>query len=111
MAQHVPLLEFCANDLPLVSPTLYVSSETLFEINLNPLCKPQDVSYTFIPRVSYFEFIPVGEGNDTIVDLVNVKLGRYYDVVVTNYSGKFYRTLFKTDSICSRINAGPAHSL
>ncbi|KAG2243070.1 hypothetical protein Bca52824_095082 [Brassica carinata] len=86
MAQHVPLLEFYVNDLPLVSPN-YASSEAMFGVNLNPLCKPQDVSYTFLPNMSYFEFIPVGEGNDTIVDLVNVKLGCYYELVVTNYAG------------------------
>ncbi|KAL0891462.1 hypothetical protein Bca101_015445 [Brassica carinata] len=86
MAQHVPLLEFYVNDLPLISPN-YASSEAMFGVNLNPLCKPQDVSYTFLPNMSYFEFIPVGEGNDTIVDLVNVKLGCYYELVVTNYAG------------------------
>ncbi|KAF3596913.1 hypothetical protein DY000_02027816 [Brassica cretica] len=86
MAQHIPLLEFYGNDLPLVSRN-YVSSEAFFGINLNPLCKPQDVSYTFMPNMSYFEFIPVGEGDDTIVDLVNVKLGRYYELILTNYAG------------------------
>ena len=90
MAQHVPLLEFYVNDLPLVSPN-YASSEAMFGVNLNPLCKPQDVSYTFLPNMSYFEFIPVGEGNDTIVDLVNVKLGRYYELVVTNYAGELQK--------------------
>ncbi|KAL0763676.1 hypothetical protein Bca101_079827 [Brassica carinata] len=86
MAQHIPLLEFYGNDLPLVSRN-YVSSEAFFGVNLNPLCKPQDVSYTFMPNMSYFEFIPVGEGDDTIVDLVNVKLGRYYELILTNYAG------------------------
>ncbi|CAA7025476.1 unnamed protein product [Microthlaspi erraticum] len=86
MAQHVPILEFYANDLPLVSPN-YASSEAMFGVNLDPLCKPQDVSYTFMPNMSYFEFLPVGEGNDTIVDLANVKLDRYYELVVTNYAG------------------------
>ncbi|CAH8312134.1 unnamed protein product [Eruca vesicaria subsp. sativa] len=92
MAQHIPLLEFYVNDLLLISRN-YVSSEAMFGVNLNPLCKPQDVSYTFLPNMSYFEFILIGEGNDTIVDLVNVKLGCYYELVVTNYSGwvMFYR--------------------
>ena len=93
MAQHIPLLEFYGNDLPLVSRN-YVSSEAFFGVNLNPLCKPQDVSYTFMPNMSYFEFIPVGEGDDTIVDLVNVKLGRYYELILTNYAGAFYKTVW-----------------
>ena len=47
-----------------------------------------------MPNMSYFEFIPVGEGDDTIVDLVNVKLGRYYELILTNYAGEFYKTVW-----------------
>ena len=101
MSQNIPLLEFYVNDLPLVARN-YVSSEVFFGVNLNPLCKPQDVSYTFMPNMSYFEFIPISEGNDTIVDLVNVKLGCYYELVVTSYSGEFIQnSLFSR--VCSQI--------
>ncbi|WZZ23957.1 hypothetical protein YC2023_007358 [Brassica napus] len=88
MAQYVPALEFYVDDqLPLYSPA-YSSSESPFAVNMNPLCKPQDISYTFIPNMSYFEFLPIDEGNDdAIVDLVDVKLGSYYELVVTTYSG------------------------
>ncbi|KAG7594248.1 GH3 family [Arabidopsis thaliana x Arabidopsis arenosa] len=86
-AQYIPILEFYSNKLPLISPS-YVSSETMFGVNVNPLCKPEDVSYTFIPTMSYFEFLLADEGNnDEIVDLVNVKLGSYYEPLITNYSG------------------------
>lgn len=56
---------------------------------MDPLCKPQDVSYTCAPNVSYFEFLPVDHKGDMacIVDLVDVKLGCYYEPVVTNYFG------------------------
>ncbi|CAH2036156.1 unnamed protein product [Thlaspi arvense] len=89
MAQYIPIVEFYSNKLPLVSTT-YGSSESTFGMNVNPLDKPQDVSYTFVPNIDYFEFLPVGyEGDMTsnIVDLVNVKLGCYYEPVVTNYFG------------------------
>ena len=100
MTQYIPTLEFYLNNLPLVSLTCvskekvsltYASSETHFGVNLNPLCKPQDVSYTLLPNMSYFEFLPVNEENDAIVDLVNVKLGGYYELIVTSYSGDLYK--------------------
>ncbi|KAL0710956.1 hypothetical protein Bca4012_017934 [Brassica carinata] len=90
MSQFVPVLEFYSNKLPLVSMS-YSASETLLGINVNPLCKPQDVSYTFLPNMSYFEFLPLDdEGNNAeVVDLVNVKLGHFYDPLVTNHYGLY----------------------
>nr|VDD60013.1 unnamed protein product [Brassica oleracea] len=94
MSQYVPVLEFYSNKLPLISAG-NSSSETLFGINVNPLCKPQDVSYTFLPNMSYFEFLPVDEGNNgEIVDLVNVKLGCLYETLVTNYFGGLYTFIY-----------------
>ncbi|CAH2036535.1 unnamed protein product [Thlaspi arvense] len=89
MAQYIPILEFYSNKLPLVS-TVYGCSEGIFGLNVNPLCKPQDVSYIFVPNTSYFEFLPVdrqGDSMSSIVDLVDVKLGCYYEPVVTTYFG------------------------
>ncbi|KAF8109998.1 hypothetical protein N665_0088s0016 [Sinapis alba] len=90
MAQYISVLEFYTNsELPLVSKT-YAASESFFGLNLEPLSKPQHVSYTFLPNMSYFEFIDVDvDGGTTgeIVDLVNVKLGSYYEILVTNFSG------------------------
>ncbi|XP_009148393.1 4-substituted benzoates-glutamate ligase GH3.12 isoform X2 [Brassica rapa] len=64
----------------------YASSEAFFGLNLEPLSK--NVSYTFLPNMSYFEFLDVDGGAEgEIVDLVNVKLGRYYEILVTNFSG------------------------
>ncbi|XP_026452366.1 indole-3-acetic acid-amido synthetase GH3.6-like [Papaver somniferum] len=71
-------------------------------INLDPLTKPPEVSYTLIPTLAYFEFLTIlGEDdnqNDNfnqekkqhhpeLVDLVKVELGREYELVVTNYAG------------------------
>ncbi|CAN6884608.1 unnamed protein product [Brassica oleracea] len=77
MAQYIPALEFYTNKLPLVSKS-YASSEAFFGLNLEPLSK--HVSYTFLPNMSYFEFIDVDGGTEgEIVDLVNVKLGHHYE--------------------------------
>ncbi|KAG2300884.1 hypothetical protein Bca52824_037356 [Brassica carinata] len=89
MSQHIPALDYYSNKLPLVSK-VYASSEACFGINVNPLSKPQQVSYTFLPNMSYFEFIEVYDDGGTtgeIADLVNVKLGCYYEPLVTNFSG------------------------
>ncbi|CAH2036158.1 unnamed protein product [Thlaspi arvense] len=87
MAQYIPILEFYSNKVPMISP-LYASSETMFGVNMNPLCKPQDVSYIFMPNISYFEFLLADEGNKgEIVDLVDVKIGCCYEPLITNYFG------------------------
>ncbi|KAK9281028.1 hypothetical protein L1049_003920 [Liquidambar formosana] len=101
MAQYIPTLEYYSDGkLPLVC-TMYASSECYFGVNLKPLCDPADVSFTLLPNMGYFEFIQLGENGtlimdvdeeeevakDKLVDLVNVKLGCYYDLVVTTFAG------------------------
>ncbi|CAN6337165.1 unnamed protein product [Urochloa humidicola] len=97
MAQYIPTLEFYGGGLPLTC-TMYASSECYFGINLNPMCKPSDVAYTIIPTMGYFEFLPVvhpgpaaaGKPHQRdLVDLVDVKLGHEYELVVTTYSGLY----------------------
>ncbi|XP_040938128.1 indole-3-acetic acid-amido synthetase GH3.17-like [Gossypium hirsutum] len=98
MSQYIPLLELYGGGIPLVSPS-YVSSEACFGINMKPLSNPFDVSYTFLPNTAYFEFLPVnkyGGGKaqetrtiDKPVDLENVKLGQYSEVVVTTLAGLY----------------------
>ncbi|MBA0878041.1 hypothetical protein Goshw_019286, partial [Gossypium schwendimanii] len=80
--------------LPLVS-ALYACSEAICGINLEPVRKPCDVSYTFLPNMAYFEFLPVKNERDgsiemnsnnedtELVNLVNVKTGQCYEQVVT----------------------------
>lgn len=114
MSQYVPALEFYSGGkLPLVC-TMYASSECYFGVNLNPLCSPAEVAYTLLPNMAYFEFIPLEHGveptddeildhkiamniADRLVDLVNVKLGRFYELVVTTFSG-IYPTHFNPQS-------------
>jgi len=97
MAQYIPMLEFYSDGkIPLVC-TMYASSESYFGVNLRPLCSPEDVSYTILPNMAYFEFIPLEDGlklieddevveNDTLVSLVDVKVGCYYELVVPTFS-------------------------
>ncbi|KAI9075309.1 hypothetical protein K1719_042714 [Acacia pycnantha] len=99
MSQYIPTLDYYSNGLPLVC-TMYASSECYFGLNLNPLCDPSEVSYTLIPTMAYFEFLPLNKKNgltnsgshpdqQQLVDLVDVKLGLEYELVVTTYSGLY----------------------
>ncbi|GJN04725.1 hypothetical protein PR202_ga22295 [Eleusine coracana subsp. coracana] len=94
MAQYIPLLEFYGDGLPLVS-TMYASSESYFGINLRPMDRPEDVAYTLLPNMCYYEFIKVekdGEeeaGEGKVVDLVDVEVGGYYELVVTTFTGLY----------------------
>ncbi|XP_022733897.1 indole-3-acetic acid-amido synthetase GH3.6-like [Durio zibethinus] len=105
MSQYIPTLDYYSNGLPLVC-TMYASSECYFGVNLKPLCKPSEVSYTLLPTMAYFEFLPVHRNNGVtdsisvtkslnqkeqqeLVDLVDVKLGHEYELVVTTYAGLY----------------------
>ncbi|XP_071725844.1 indole-3-acetic acid-amido synthetase GH3.6-like [Rutidosis leptorrhynchoides] len=105
MSQYIPTLVYYGNGLPLVC-TMYASSECYFGVNLNPLCKPSEVSYTLIPTMAYFEFLPVHRNNrvtssismpkslnekeqQELIDLSDVKLGHEYELVVTTYAGLY----------------------
>ncbi|KAF5189054.1 Indole-3-acetic acid-amido synthetase GH3.3 [Thalictrum thalictroides] len=99
MAQYIPALElYSAGKLPLVC-TMYASSESFFGVNLKPLSDPADVAYTLLPNMAYFEFIPLGDNGlmsmdeeeevpkDKPVDLEHVRVGYYYELVVTTFAG------------------------
>ncbi|KAI3959870.1 hypothetical protein MKW92_013073 [Papaver armeniacum] len=101
MSQYIPFMEFYSNGLPFVS-TWYACSETFFGINLDPLCKPNEIAYTLIPNIAYFEFLPILKENEQknnnqqeqhdaheLVELANVKLGHEYEVFVTTYAGLY----------------------
>ncbi|CAN1239430.1 Indole-3-acetic acid-amido synthetase GH3.6 [Linum grandiflorum] len=90
MSNYIPTLDYFSNGLPLVC-TMYASSECYFGVNLNPLCKPSDVSYTLIPTMAYFEFLPNNNNKEQeqLVDLADVKLGQEYELVVTTYAGLY----------------------
>ncbi|XP_058102829.1 indole-3-acetic acid-amido synthetase GH3.17-like [Magnolia sinica] len=113
MAQYIPTLDFYGGGLPLVS-TMYASSECYFGINLKPLSKPSEVCYTLLPNMAYFEFLPVEKNQhslcngvsdssglkpdhpkhkpqqwEEVVDLVDVKIGHYYELIVTTFTGLY----------------------
>ncbi|KAF3794281.1 putative indole-3-acetic acid-amido synthetase GH3-10 [Nymphaea thermarum] len=94
MAQYIPTLNYYGGGLPLVC-TMYASSECYFGLNLNPLSHPSEVSYTIMPNMGYFEFLPhdpdqAHEPSHTdLLDLADLQLGKEYELVVTTYAGLY----------------------
>lgn len=94
MAQYIPTLDYYSNGLPLAC-TMYASSECYFGLNLKPMCKPSEVSYTIMPNMAYFEFIPHDPSAPPLsklspphlVDLADVEVGKEYELVITTYAG------------------------
>ena len=94
MAQYIPTLNYYSGGLPFTC-TMYASSECYFGLNLNPMCKPSEVSYTIMPNMAYFEFlphVPSSSGSTLhsplkLVDLVDVEVGKEYELVITTYAG------------------------
>ncbi|XP_074557706.1 indole-3-acetic acid-amido synthetase GH3.8-like [Curcuma longa] len=91
MAQYIPTLEYYSGGLPMAC-TMYASSECYFGLNLRPICEPSEVSYTIMPNMGYFEFLPHGDGHgqdkaQQLVDLADVEAGKEYELVITTYAG------------------------
>ncbi|TYI54143.1 hypothetical protein E1A91_D11G054800v1 [Gossypium mustelinum] len=86
MAQYIPTLEYYSGGLPMAC-TMYASSECYFGLNLNPMCKPSEVTYTIMPNMAYFEFLPHGSSTSCLVDLADVEVGKEYELILTIYAG------------------------
>ncbi|XP_022773939.1 probable indole-3-acetic acid-amido synthetase GH3.1 [Durio zibethinus] len=94
MAQYIPTLEYYSGGLPMAC-TMYASSECYFGLNLKPMCKPSEVSYTIMPNMAYFEFLhhessTSGLSRDSpprLVDLADVEVGKEYELIITTYAG------------------------
>ncbi|GAA0168522.1 hypothetical protein LIER_23223 [Lithospermum erythrorhizon] len=90
MAQYIPTLDYYSGGLPKAS-TMYASSECYFGLNLKPMCNPSEVSFTIMPNMGYFEFLPlddhIGQDPPQLVDLGDVEVGKEYELIITTYSG------------------------
>ncbi|MCL7027822.1 hypothetical protein MKW94_013007 [Papaver nudicaule] len=97
MAQYIPSLEYyTGGKIPLVG-TMYASSECYFGVNLKPLCKPDEVVFTLMPNMCFYEFIPLNVDGpmeedeevekEKLVDMANIRVGPYYELVVTTFAG------------------------
>ncbi|GLU13488.1 hypothetical protein SLE2022_301210 [Rubroshorea leprosula] len=96
MAQYIPTLEYYSGGLPMAC-TMYASSECYFGLNLEPMCKPSEVSYNIMPNMGYFEFLPQDPSTPApsrdspprLVDLTDLEVGKEYELVITTYAGLY----------------------
>ncbi|XP_004287982.1 PREDICTED: probable indole-3-acetic acid-amido synthetase GH3.1-like [Fragaria vesca subsp. vesca] len=94
MAQYIQTLDYYSNSLPKAC-TMYASSECYFGLNLKPMCDPSEVSYTIMPMMGYFEFIPHDpsapplskKSPPRLVDLADLEVGKEYELVISTYAG------------------------
>lgn len=94
MEPYLKKLRHYAGELPLMSAD-YGSSEGWIGANVNPKQPPELATFAVLPNIGYFEFIPLNENieDDTLclepkpVGLTEVKLGKEYEILITNFAG------------------------
>ncbi|PHU04597.1 putative indole-3-acetic acid-amido synthetase GH3.12 [Capsicum chinense] len=95
MEPYLKKLRHYAGELPLLSAD-YGSSEGWVGVNINPKLPPEMVTYAVLPNIGYFEFLPLEENvngmmeqANSLVGLTEVKLGEEYEIVFTNFAGLY----------------------
>nr|QHN75168.1 auxin early response protein GH3.1 [Stellera chamaejasme] len=115
MAQYIPTLEFYSNGLPMAC-TMYASSECYFGLNLKPMCKPSEVSYTIMPNMAYFEFLPHDpdfpvilskDAPPKLVELADLEVGKEYELIITTYAGLYRYHVGDILRVTGFYNAAP----
>ncbi|KAM0830190.1 hypothetical protein ACQ4PT_066377 [Festuca glaucescens] len=119
MSQYIPILESYGAGLPIVSHS-YVSTECAAGINLRPLDPPSRASYALLPNIAYYEFAEVKLGVDDkvqgttdnfggvkLVDLMDVKIGRCYELVITTFAGLYRYRVGDLFTVSGFYNATP----
>uniref|UniRef100_A0A0R0FKJ1 GH3 middle domain-containing protein n=1 Tax=Glycine max TaxID=3847 RepID=A0A0R0FKJ1_SOYBN len=98
MEPYLKKLRHYGGELPLLTSD-YGSSEGWIGTNVKPTVPPELATYTVLPQIGYFEFIPLRElegakGDSSFlcmeakpVGLTEVKIGEEYEIVVTNPAG------------------------
>ncbi|PIA40783.1 hypothetical protein AQUCO_02400091v1 [Aquilegia coerulea] len=97
MQPYLKKLRHYAGYLPIVSAD-YGSTESWIGVNVDPSSPPEEVTFTVVPTISYFEFIPLYRQKqgcsvvdnfieDDPVPLSQVQVGQEYEVVLTTFTG------------------------
>ncbi|KAH7675848.1 GH3 family protein [Dioscorea alata] len=121
MQPYLKKLRHYAGELPLVCAD-YGSTESWIGVNLDPYAPPQSVTFTVIPTLAYFEFIPLVNSQhkrptDDVIDLdyqegeplplSQVKLGQQYELVLTTYTGLYRYRLGDVVEVASFYKGAP----
>lgn len=112
MEPYLNKLRHYAREVPLLSAD-YGSSEGWIGANVNPKLPPESVTYTVLPNIGYFEFIPLQKSLSGLeqeisqavpldskpVGLTEVKVGEEYEILITSFAGRIF-CLLLTDCQC-----------
>ncbi|XP_042504132.1 jasmonoyl--L-amino acid synthetase JAR4-like [Macadamia integrifolia] len=104
MEPYLKKLRHYAGGLPLLS-SYYGASEGWIAANVNPRLPPELATFAVVPDIGYFEFIPIqdnfeDQGLDKTastfiyresepVGLAEVKIGKEYEIILTNFAGLY----------------------
>uniref|UniRef100_A0A7N1A452 Uncharacterized protein n=1 Tax=Kalanchoe fedtschenkoi TaxID=63787 RepID=A0A7N1A452_KALFE len=90
MMPYVEKMRIYAGHVPIVSAD-FGASEGWIGVNANPRLPPELTTFTVVPDIAYFEFLPVGnaDGVGDTVGLTEVKVGEEYEVIMSNYFGVY----------------------
>ncbi|RHN78798.1 putative GH3 family protein [Medicago truncatula] len=102
-------------ELPLVT-SIYGASEGFIAANVNPKLPPEFATYAVFPQNGYFEFIPLTQLNNDgtflcadpqPMGLTEVKVGKEYEIVVTNSAGLYRYRLGDVVKVMGFHNSTP----
>ncbi|BAT98065.1 Jasmonic acid-amido synthetase [Vigna angularis] len=118
MEPYLRKLRHYAGELPLLTSD-YGSSEGWIATNVKPRVPPELATYTVLPQIGYFEFIPLRELAETNGDssflcmdpkpvgLTDVKVGEEYEIVITNPAGLYRYRLGDVVKVMGFHNSAP----
>ncbi|KAF5756948.1 putative GH3 family protein [Helianthus annuus] len=112
MEPYLKKLRVYAGGVRLLSAD-YGSSEGWIGANVNPDLPPEMTSFTVLPNIGYFEFLPLTESNevDSVgpepIGLTDVQLDEEYEVVVTNVAGLYRYRLGDVVKVIGFHNSTP----
>ncbi|RDX61215.1 Jasmonic acid-amido synthetase JAR1 [Mucuna pruriens] len=118
MEPYLKKLRHYAGELPLLTSD-YGSSEGWIGTNVKPRVPPELATYTVLPQIGYFEFIPLtvlegtkGDANFLCMDLkpvglTDVKVGEEYEIVITNPAGLYRYRLGDVVKVMGFHNSAP----
>ncbi|KAL9234528.1 hypothetical protein vseg_009389 [Gypsophila vaccaria] len=93
MEPYLKQLRRYAGWLPLVCAD-YGASEGWIAANVNPTSPPETATFAVLPNIGYFEFIPLKEARNGVLEpkpvgLTEVKVDEEYEIIVTNFAGLY----------------------
>ncbi|KAH0451060.1 hypothetical protein IEQ34_021752 [Dendrobium chrysotoxum] len=121
MEPYLNKLRHYAGSLPLMSAD-YGSSEGWIGANIDPELPPESASFTVLPNIGYFEFIPLKEKGDLLeqnsdllsnqteqepIGLTEVKVGEEYEIIITSFAGLYRYRLGDVVRVAGFHNSTP----